>query len=283
MDWRCVLSHLCSLLQRGCRYSLQYGQYHLLPGLCVLCKAPSLRALDLCGPCEAELPWITTGCVICALPLDQLPAVQFPLAEHRTVTCGQCLTAPPIFDSCRAAFAYREPVIGMIRRFKHYQSFKDGWILGELLSRHLQHALHPGNRPDVIVPVPAHWRRRWRRGYNQTELLARHLSQRLGIPTQRHLLRADHHHAPQQSLGRAERRANLHDAFTAGRKGDIEGLHIALLDDVVTTGATGDELAQLLKHQGAMEVEVWSLARTPSAGDQPSVPRMTGKKSRQAR
>lgn len=258
MDWRRVTARLRDLLGRGLRHGLQSGQYRLLPGLCVLCKAPSRRTLDLCQPCEAGLPWITSGCTICALPLEP------SLAAHPMTACGQCLTAPPLFDSCRAAFAYQEPITGMIRRFKHYHSFRDGWILGELLGRHLRQQLRGGNRPDLIVPVPAHWRRRWQRGYNQTELLARHVSQRLNIPMQRRLLRVNRHHPSQQGLGRAERRANLRDSFRVDEKAALDGLHIALLDDVVTTGATADELAQRLKYRGAMEVEVWSLARTPN-------------------
>lgn len=273
MDRRSASARLRALLVRGLRQAFQSVQYRLLPGLCVLCKAPSRRALDLCRPCERGLPWIATGCVICALPLTPSfagsPAAAGALSTPRSATflspatCGQCLTAPPLFDSCRAAFAYQEPVSGMIRRFKHHQGFKEGWILGELLSRHLRLQLSSGNRPDLIVPVPAHWRRRWQRGYNQTELLARHLSRRLNIPVQHRLLRAHRHHPPQQGLGRTERRANLRGSYCVDERIALAGLHIALLDDVVTTGATADELAQLLKQRGAMEVEVWTLARTP--------------------
>lgn len=248
-------------LVRALRRSLRRCQYRLLPGLCMLCRARSQRELDLCQACERDLPWITSGCEICAVPLESFVDSS---AESPGI-CGQCLTDPPEFDACRAPFAYREPITGMIRRFKHYRSFREGWILGELLAAHLRHSLHKGNRPDLIVPVPAHWRRRWRRGFNQTELLARHLSGRLNIPARRDILQATRHHPAQQTLGKSERRANLCDGFAL--KGSVEGLHVALLDDVVTTGATADELARLLKRHGAMEVEIWSLARTPMTGD----------------
>lgn len=268
MDWRRLLLRLGDLQGPGLHQRFRYSHYRLLPGLCTLCRAPSLRALDLCRSCEADLPWIATGCVTCALPL-----------EHASL-CGTCLTAPPVFDSCRSAFAYQEPVASMIRRFKHHHSFRDGWLLGELFSRYLQQHLSDGNRPDIIVPVPSHWRRRWQRGYNQTELLARHLSQRLAIPLRHRLLRVNRHHPSQQGLGRADRRANLHGSFTVTADRAIDGLHIALLDDVMTTGATADELAQLLKHRGAMEVEVWCLARTP---DHQGRPQVAGKKPSQHR
>lgn len=252
-----VPPHLLQVLAQR----LRRWQYRLLPGLCMLCKAHSHRHLDLCRACEQDLPWIRTGCQICQLPLERL--------GEQPVICGQCLTDPPVFDACRAPFAYREPVMGMIRRFKHYRGFREGWVLAELLAAHLQDSLRSGNHPDLIIPVPTHWRRRWQRGFNQTELLARQLSRRLDIPMRRDILRVTHHHPTQQGLGKSERRSNLHNTFTlknsATLKGAVEGLHLALLDDVVTTGATADELARLLKRHGAMEVEVWSLARTPKS------------------
>jgi ComF family protein len=111
------------------------------------------------------------------------------------------------------------------------------------------------------VPVPLHWRRRWTRGFNQAEVIADELAYRLRIPLHAQALLRRQQHTPQQQLTAAQRRRNLRSGFAI--RGDVRGRHVALVDDVVTTGATAAEIARTLLDAGAASVQVWCLARTP--------------------
>lgn len=122
--------------------------------------------------------------------------------------------------------------------------------------------------PQFLIPIPSHWRRRWHRGFDQTWLLANNLTRLCGIPTLRGLRRTRFASA-QHQLSRRERAANMHDAFTA--RCQLSGGHIALVDDVVTTGATATAATQVLLAAGADSVEVWCLARTPAPVRNPDI------------
>jgi ComF family protein len=125
----------------------------------------------------------------------------------------------------------------------------------------LSQALPREQRFDVIVPMPLHWRKRLERGFNQSELLARVLSRRTGIPVLNALERRKPT-APQAGLTRAQRRSNVAGAFEASRRRDrIDGRHVLLIDDVLTTGATASACAAVLKRAGARRVTVLTLAR----------------------
>ncbi len=236
-----------------------------LPGLCLLC-ACSLDAGDqarLCHHCKLRLPRLSSPCCqICALPLTKnLSAI------NQAQYCGQCLRHPPAFTQALIPFSYRYPLDALLQGFKYHQQLAQGEALGQLLTEHIALALtaSPGSKPQALVPVPMHWRRRWQRGFNQTELFAQQLSSKLQLPT---LFACQHRGAAhsQQGLGRRERLRNLRRAFylKAGAETSVRGKHLALVDDVVTTGATATCLAELLLRAGATRVDVWAVARTPA-------------------
>ncbi|MDX5372736.1 MAG: ComF family protein [Pseudomonadaceae bacterium] len=224
---------------------------------CLLCGATADTPEPLCSACEDELPWLGGHCRICALPL---PSVD--------LTCGACLRRPPAFSRVEAAWRYAFPLDSLITRFKHQAQWPMGRLLGALLSHHLQHAFAEGlPRPDLLLPVPLGRKRLRQRGFNQAEMLAAWLAAALDLPLQRHWLLRPQEGAHQQELDAAARKRNLRRAFALHAQAAPAGRHVALVDDVLTTGATAEALGRLLLKAGAARVDVYCLARTPRPGD----------------
>lgn len=160
------------------------------------------------------------------------------------------------------------PVDALITRFKHQARWPYGRLLGERLAHHLEHAFAEGlPRPDLLLPVPLARRRLRQRGFNQAQMLADWLSRPLGISTDARALERVLDTPAQQQLDAATRRRNLRQAFAIATGADVKGRHLALVDDVLTTGATAEALARLLKRAGAERVDVYCLARTPKPGE----------------
>lgn len=223
---------------------------------CLLCDEPSDNPQALCSACEAELPWLGEHCRICALPLP-----------GHDLTCGACLRKPPAFTRVEAAWRYDFPLDALITRFKHQAQWPLGRLLGELLSHHLQHAFSEGlTKPDLLLPVPLSGRRLRQRGFNQAGMLARWLSQGLQLTLNEHVLQRRQDTQAQQQLNAAQRLRNLRQAFALAPASQVRGLHLAIVDDVLTTGATAESIARLLRKAGAARVDVYCLARTPKPG-----------------
>jgi len=209
--------------------------------------------------CETELPWLGDQCQTCALPL--------PTAG---LTCGQCLKQPPAFERVATPWTYSFPVDTLITRFKHSAKWPLGRLLAELLAQFLQHRFDEDlNRPDTLIPVPLASKRLRKRGFNQAVMLARWLSTSLDIPCDETLLLRVQDTSAQQDLNAEARKKNLRNAFALTPDACIKGRHLALVDDVLTTGATAQALARLLMDAGAARVDVYCLARTPKPGDAP--------------
>ncbi|MCW3147386.1 ComF family protein [Stutzerimonas stutzeri] len=223
---------------------------------CLLCDEPC-EGQPLCSPCEAELPWLDGHCAVCAVPLPT-----------HGLTCGECLQKRPSYDHVEAPWRFAFPVDALITRFKHQARWPYGRLLGERLAHHLQHAFSDGlPRPELLLPVPLARRRLRQRGFNQAQMLAQWLGRALAIPVDERVLERIVDTPPQQQLDAATRRRNLRQAFTVSASATLEGRHLALIDDVLTTGATAEALARLLKRAGAARVDVYCLARTPKPGD----------------
>ena len=228
----------------------------LLPNHCALCRMRSYRHLPLCRACESELPANTVACEQCAIPLT--------LASHSDAArfCGQCLSHPPPYDQVIAPWLYGEYLARLIQRWKYQRERHLTRVLAHLW---LQRA---GSRTDIdlLVPVPLHWRRRWHRGFNQSELLAAHLGDHVGasggLTPDLRTVKRHRATAPQSAMSATERKRNLANAFTVSRPCD--NLRVAIVDDVFTTGATSAALSRVLKQAGARRIEVWCLARTPT-------------------
>lgn len=224
---------------------------------CLICDEQADTAEPLCSACEAELPWLGGHCSVCALPLT-----------GEGLICGQCQKRPPSFTRVEAPWRYAFPVDSLITRFKHQQQWPMGRLLAALLSHHLQHAFAEGlPRPDLLLPVPLGRKRLRQRGFNQAGMLTEWLGKSLQLSVQEHWLQRLHEGAHQQELDAAARKRNLRKAFTLHPQARVVGRHVALIDDVLTTGATAEALACLLMKAGAARVDIYCLARTPKPGD----------------
>lgn len=219
-----------------------------IAGQCILCAAPGQKGLDICSQCELELPVLTQRCQQCA----------FPLHEH-SVYCGQCLLSPPPYHHVESPWLYLPPVAQLISRFKYNKQYSIGKVLSKIAADKYVSTYINRELPELIVPVPSHWSRQMTRGFNQSEHLARHYSQRLNIPMKRYIKRC-RSTAAQQTLNADQRRRNMKGAFQIC--GDVSGKLVVVVDDVMTTGTTVSEASRCLLQAGAREVHVWCLART---------------------
>lgn len=231
----------------------------VFPQTCALCGLRSHRPQPLCRDCEREMPRNRHCCTRCALPLPDSPAAPQPRI------CGTCQHSPPPFARVIAPWLYAEYFAHLIHLWKYRREQR----MTALLATLWQQEVAPREDIDVLVPVPLHWRRRWRRGFNQSELLARRLlatAPALSASTLAPwLVKRSRATASQLGMNARQRISNLDGAFTVCRPCD--NLRIAIVDDVLTTGATATALASALLAAGAAHVEVWCLARTPAPGD----------------
>ncbi|AUY34477.1 MULTISPECIES: ComF family protein [Pseudomonas] len=223
---------------------------------CLLCDEPAGQPYSLCLACEQALPWLQEQCRRCALPLalDDL-------------LCGSCSRHPPAFKRVIAPWHYGFPVDTLISRFKHNSQWPLGRLLAQLLGQSLNQHYYEGlPRPDCLLPVPLAGRRLRQRGFNQAAMLARWLGRQLRLPCDEHLLQRVRDTTAQQALGAKARQRNLRQAFALIPGRELQGLHLALVDDVLTTGATAQTIARLLRKAGARRVDIYCLARTPRPG-----------------
>ena len=172
--------------------------------------------------------------------------------------CGRCQQSPPHFQNIIAPFYYDFPIDRVIQRLK----FGGKLALARLLGQLMEDAVLDSeiDLPDLIIPVPLHGTRLSERGFNQSLELAQYVGKRLGIPVNKQSVLRAKATLPQMGLPAKDRQKNIRGAFTV--KGTIEAAHIAVVDDVVTTGATVGELARVLKLSGVERVDVWAVART---------------------
>lgn len=221
------------------------------PWRCVLCRGTA-HGMDICADCMNDLPWLTSACRRCAVPL---PSVG-------NVLCGSCMQSPADIDHCVAALVYDYPVDRLIGGLKYQGRLVFARALGELLAVRIKEALVCGELelPDALIPVPMHRWRLVRRTCNHADEIARWLNQELGVPVENNSVQRIRNTPCQTSLSRAARLLNMRGAFRIS--GMVQKMRIALVDDVITTGATIRELARRLKREGAAEVQVWAVART---------------------
>jgi len=218
----------------------------LWPARCLVCGEPGSGGRDLCRACAAGLPWNVDACGRCALPLPPGEAL-----------CGGCLRQPPPLQATHAALRYDFPADQLLPRLK----FHDDLAAGRLLAQLMAQAFAGCERPQALVPVPLHRQRLRGRGYDQALELARPLARALRLPLHVTALRRERATRPQSRLDAAARQRNLRGAFAcdAGRL----PAHVALVDDVMTTGATLHAAARALHRAGVARVDAWVCARVP--------------------
>lgn len=234
-------------IERGMTSAQELGSGGLFgvgSGDCLLCLATA-SAGPICDNCERLLAPTASGCPRCGS--------DSPLGEP----CRACRQHPPEFDEIVTAFAYRFPLDRLVRRFKFAGDLAVGRYLGGALAR----AVSVRACPDLILASPMTRQRLRERGFSPALLLARQVAACLSLPLDARALSKIRHTPPQTGLDRRARRRNVRGAFSCSRP--LDGLHVALVDDVVTTGATLSAIARELKASGARRVTGWMVARTP--------------------
>lgn len=228
-------------------------------GQCAVCRAWSHRTI--CDSCLALYAQPQVRCRTCAA---RLPA---ELNGHVHAQCGRCLRTPPPLDRTITALDYGFPWDGLLQHFKYHQALD----LRECLLDRLNAALDAAEvaEPDFVLPVPVSAERLRERGYNQAHELAKALARRRALRCEPELLLRVRHNERQAHLSLEARAANVRGVFAVDplNAPRLRGRNVALLDDVMTTGATLYELASVLLQAGVMSVQAWVVARTPEPGD----------------
>lgn len=200
----------------------------------------------LCSACRASLPWHhAPHCPRCALPTAD------------GMTCGHCLNNPPAFDRTIAALRYEFPLDELIQALKYRHQFALAPLLGAALAERVSHS---APRPDVLIAMPLHPSRLRERGFNQALELAKIVARRLDLPLLPRGAERIRATPPQVGLPWKERAKSVRGAFSCST--DLNGKHVAILDDVMTTGTSLHELGLALRKQGATEISAWVVART---------------------
>lgn len=234
---------------------LNAGLALLYPEVCQLCKAePATPREGFVGSqCWSQVRFIRPPfCERCGLPFEGEITHSF--------VCSNCHELKLHFTSARSAVVARTVVLDVIHRFKYSRALWFENFLAGLLVREAAPALR-AQRWDLLVPVPLHPLKEREREFNQSALLARHLSQAAKIPCDEKILRRTKPTATQTHLSRGDRAANMKNAFAVHAGARLAGRRIVLVDDVFTTGATTNDCARALREAGAEEVCVWTVAR----------------------
>jgi ComF family protein len=238
MDWMMKVYH-----------RLRIGQPALAGGSCVLCTAVIPADAGICGECRGLLPATGHQCARCAAAL--------PETADAGSLCGQCLRSTPAFDAVFAPYRYAAPLDRLVIDLKYNGALHLARTLGQLIAAAAQESGRPV--PDAFVPVPLHRRRLRDRGYNQSMEIARFLGRETGIPVAPGIARRVRDTLPQTTLSESRRAQNVRRAFRV--ESSVEGMRLAIVDDVMTTGHTVNALASALRKRGAASIEVWLAGR----------------------
>lgn len=218
------------------------------PSRCLSCGESSSGLL--CKSCEEGLEEIEQYCTRCGRPS---PWGIVPI-------CGWCVDKNLFLESTISLYYYISPLKEVIHAWKYRRSVRAWSLLKDLLHQGLKKREASLKRihPELVVPVPLHWRRKWIREFNQSALLSEEVATFLSIPSYPAIARV-RHTKPQFSLPPAKRKTNIKDAFVL--KGEVRGKVIFLIDDIATTLSTASEIARILRKGGAREIHLLTLAR----------------------
>ena len=219
----------------------------LWPSRCLACDDPGLEGIDLCAACEATLPETGVACLRCALPLASGDAV-----------CGGCLASRSPLAEVHAAFVYAAPLDRLLPRLKFAGDLAAGRLVSQLMTERLRSA----PRPDALIPIPLHRARLRQRGFDQALELARPLGRALGVPVLEGALLRHKATQEQSRLSAIARSRNVKGVFESRAHLPLPR-HVALIDDVMTTGATLQAAAVALHRAGVERVDAWVAARVP--------------------
>ena len=223
-----------------------------LPTLCILCNQSTTTG-GLCTSCHKALPWNDRPCWRCGLG---------DLAVGR-VCCESCQLKPPLYARTVAPLQYRDQCARWVVKAKHQSGLVEARLLGQLLATAVAHQYLGATLPTALIPVPLSWRRLLWRGHNQAVLIAEPIQRATRIKLHHRGVQRIRHTPIQPGLGYRERALNINDAFRVRKP--WHGETVALIDDVMTTGATASALTAALLQPGVAEVHVWCATRAAAS------------------
>ena len=209
-----------------------------------MCQTSHRGAYPVCLACFDELPRLNAACRTCAAPL----------ADQTRIQCGPCGVNPPAIDRVLTRYRYEHRLRYMMHQFK----YQEGLYLTAFMAQLMQHARPIHYNTQCLIPVPMHPKKLQQRGFNQAMLLAKALGRQLNIEVNPNDCQKVINSARQAGLKARERAKNLRHAFRAR---PINLQHVTLIDDLITTGSTANELAKTLKHAGVKRVDLWCCAK----------------------
>lgn len=222
----------------------------LYPNVCLRCEQVGENGLNLCAQCYAELVWNSSSCDRCALPLP----------GGKSSVCGACSNKELYFDYAFAPFIYKDFIQEVIPQFKFNQKFNYGSLLASLFCQSIEKTNL--DLPDILLPVPLHKKRIKSRGFNQSLELARMIGKKLNIEVHRNSVKRIRDTHAQMKLPAKKRENNMKNAFVLDiKKQNLKNKHVAIVDDVMTTGNTVNEVAKCVRSASAARVDVWCMAR----------------------
>ena len=228
---------------------------------CLLCRGKAQWQTPICDFCLDSCSIPEWFCSLCGLPFHDASQ------ENETGLCNRCIHQAPVFDVCLSAYLYEYPINAIIQRVKYQRRLELIKPITRRLSDTLRDYYLNKPWPETLIPIPLHNKRLRERGYDQALLLAKAITRQIrdNAPTalDTHILKRTRATPPQQGLNARARRKNIKHAFSLQRGCNYK--HVALIDDVVTTGETVSEATRLLKKSGIRQVDIWCLARTPQA------------------
>jgi len=231
---------------------LKKVQQWLFPNICCFCEQYSLENRDLCGVCKPTLPWASDRCYQCGLSLLG--------GGQDSIICEKCAQSPPQFDRLAGLFSYEPPITQLVTGLKFGARLAYGRILGELLADAVCEQWYQNiGLPQAVIPVPLYKSRLRKRGFNQAAELLLPLKKRVKLPVLLDICERVRPTKPQSKLDALDRKFNLKNAFQVKNSLGLE--HVALVDDVVTTGSTVNAISQKLKEAGVLQVDVWCICR----------------------
>jgi ComF family protein len=219
----------------------------LFPMRCIVCN--SMDETGLCPSCSAAAPRIDNPCRQCGAAIAVFPG---------DIRCGRCQTRPPAFELTIAPFTYAPPLSGIVYQFKYRRRIALARPLAKILAREIKS--RGIELPELMVPVPLHWTRLVRRGFNQSWEICRALSAELSIYAERSAIKRTRRTPPQTELPLRRRRLNVRGCFKIEPSLRVDS--IAIVDDVITSGETINQVASLFKKHGVQNIQSWAILRT---------------------
>jgi len=242
----------CQLIWISMIYNwLKNNLFKPLSKQCLLCLSSTQNEHLICGDCENNLTRNVHSCVICAIPLHTADS-------KNTLICGKCQQQRPFYNTSIVPFIYASPLKQFIAGLKFHNNLFYTSALAYIFTRSFNRSR--SQLPECIIPVPLHKQRLRERGFNQALELSRIISKQLNVPIDNSLCHRVKATPFQSGFDAKERARNMKNAFIINTHHSYK--HVAIFDDVVTTGTTANELAKQLKISGVEMIEVWAIART---------------------